>query len=274
MLTRIDVNSENAFYVPILGVTPKDSIICQSVGGLTPPDRDLFIGDYSRDGGFYQGNRVGSRNVVPTFTLNPNPALGETVSGLREMLYKAFYDPLIDADYLQLGLHLDDGRLLYVVGYAEKFEGEIFSDDTNVQISLICPDPYIRDQTPVTLTHPSGWTQVPFSYSGTADTGFFVQINVTTATSKLTIDNNGKQMILNRSFNVDDIVRINTVAGEHSVTVETSGVETSILNALSVTSPWISLHSQANTLKVYGNTTTDIVAAIRELTFTQTYWGV
>lgn len=274
MLTRIDVNSENAFYVPILGVTPKDSIICRSVTGLLPPDRDLFIGDYSRDGGFYQGNRVGNRNVVLTFDLNPNPALGETVSGLREMLYKAFYDPLIDADYLQLGLNLDDGRELYVVGYSEKFDGDIFSDDTSAQISMLCPDPYIRDIDETVLTHPAGWTTVPFAYAGTADTGFFVKIYITAPTSKLTVDNNGKTMVIERVFNSGDIVRLNTSPGSRSLTVETAGVETSIAGALTSESRWIGLHSQSNTLKVYGDAPSSIVAAVRELSFTQSYWGI
>ena len=85
MLKQIDVvygteEDEQALSLPILGLTPKDSLLLRKVTGLNPPDVNLFIGDYSRDGGTYQGRRVESRNVVLTIDLNPNPALGDTVS--------------------------------------------------------------------------------------------------------------------------------------------------------------------------------------------------
>lgn len=275
MLTQIDVDSENAFYVAILGAKPKDSLLISSITGLTPPDVTLFIGDYARDGGIYQGRRVGNRNVVLTFTLNPNPALGETVAGLRELLYKAFMDPLVDADYIKLGLHDDQGRLRYVVGYTEKFEGEIFDPEPLAQISIICPDPYIRDDAATVLTHPTGWTTVPFTYAGTAETGFEALIYINGATNTLTLENNGKTMVINRTFAAGDIVRVNTVPGALWVGVTTApAAEISILGSLSPASPWLQLHSQHNTMKVYGATSTDLVAAIRSLTYTQSYWGV
>ena len=275
MLTQIDVNSENAFYVPIQGATPKDSLLVRKITGLTPPGADLFIGDYSRDGGIYQGRRVGNRNVVITMDLNPNPALGETVSGLREMLYKAFMDPLVEADYLQLNLHDDSGRTRYVVGYTEKIDGEIFDIETALQISLICPDPFIRDSQETVLTNVTGWTTVPFTYTGSAETGFSVTIKINQATSTLTLDNNGKKMVINRSFAIGDVVKINTTPGVRSITVTPSGgAETSILAYLTVASIWLELHSQSNTLKVYGSSGASLPASITELRFRQAYWGV
>lgn len=275
MLTQIDVDSENSFYVPILGVTPKDSLLIRKISGLNPPDPSLFIGDYARDGGIYQGRRVGSRNVVIVFDLNPNPALGETISGLRRLLYKAFMDPLVDADYVKLNLHDEDGSVMYLVGYTEKFETEIFDVDNMCQISLVCPDPYLRDESETVLTDASGWTSVPFTYTGTAETGFIAQIYVTSATPTLTLENNGKKMIMNRSFAIGDVVNINTIRGSRSLTVTPSGgLESSIIASLSSDSPWLELHSQSNTMKVYGATSTDIVGAVRELRYTQAYWGI
>jgi Phage tail protein len=285
LLTRIDVRSENAFLVPILGVTPKDSLLVRKVTGLNPPDIDLFIGDYSRDGGIYQGRRVGNRNVVFTFDLNPNPALGETISGLREMLYKAFVDPLVEADYIKLDFYDDLGNVRYLVGYTEKFETEIFDVETMAQISIICPDPYIRDNVETTLSHPTGWTTVPFAYSGTAETGFYVEIYVTAATPKLVLANNAVtdtvsspdynkgRMIINRAFSIGDTVRINTVRGSRKLTVQGALPEASIVANLDPTSQWLELHSQSNTMKVHGNTPTDLVAAVRVLKYTQAYWG-
>jgi hypothetical protein len=221
VLTQIDVMSENAFDLPILGVTPKNSLLIKKVTGLNPPDRSLFIGDYSQDGGTYQGRRVGNRNVVLTIDLNPNPALGETAATLRDKLHRAFIDPQVDGDYLKLVLTDENNREVYLVGYCEKFEGEIFDAATTCQISLICPDPYLRDNDATILTQPTGWVQVPFTYQGSAETGFIVRIYVTNATTQITLYNNGKVMNLVNpaGYVVDDIIVINTIRGQRSITL-------------------------------------------------------
>lgn len=275
MLTRIDVDSENAFYIPILGATPKDSLLVQSVTGLNPPDVTLFMGEYARDGGNYQGRRVGNRNVVITFDLNPNPALGETVPGLRKMLYKAFLDPLVDADYIKLNLHDDEEQIFYLVGYTEKIETDIFSVDTMAQVSIICPDPYIRDEVKTELSNVDGWTTVPFTYQGTAETGFEVEIEITAPTSTLTLENNGKKMIVNRALVAGDVVKINTNRGSRSMILEhASDPPKSIIAGMTALSPWLELHAQSNVMKVYGATTANIVAGVTYLGYRQSYWGM
>lgn len=219
MLTQIDVMSDNPVEIPILGVTPKNSLLIQKITGLNPPDRSLFIGDYSQDGGLYQGRRVGSRNVVFTINLNPNPALGESVQTLREGLYKAFIDPQVDGDYLQLVLHDDKNRAIYLVGYCEKFETDLFSSDTMCQISMICPDPYLRDIEP-TIFEGTDWINLPYFYKGTAETGFIARIYVTNQTNAITLSNNGKVMQLENpsgNYFVDDIIIINTIRGQRSI---------------------------------------------------------
>jgi len=214
--------SDDEFEMPILGVTPKNSLLIQKVTGLNPPDRSLFIGDYSQDGGIYQGRRVGSRNVVFTIYLNPNPALGETVSSLRQSLYKAFIDPQVDGDYLKIILHDESTLERYLVGYCEKFESEIFDVETLCQISMICPDPYIRDNHDTILVQPTGWLSFPYTYEGTAETGFIVRIYITSPTAEITLENNGKLMQLHNEsdeYDTDDIITINTIRGQRAITL-------------------------------------------------------
>lgn len=222
MLTKIVVDSDVQHELPILGVTPKNSLLIRKVTGLNPPDRTLFIGDYSQDGGIYQGRRVGNRNVVFTIDLNPNPALGETVQSLREDLYKAFIDPQTDGDYLKLVLTDETDREVYLVGYCEKFETEIFDVETMCQISMICPDPYLRNNNDTVLVQdPNGWVQVLFEYDGTAETGFIARIYVTTATTNISLLNNLKAMDLRSptTYAIGDIIIVNTLAGERSITL-------------------------------------------------------
>lgn len=280
MLKQVDVVQGDGtdtvvLSLPILGVSPKKSLLIQQITGLNPPDPTLFIGDYSRDGGNYQGRRVGNRNPVMTLQLNPNPALGETVSSQREALYKAFLDPLVDADFVKLNLISDTGPVRYLVGYTEKFDTEIFSVDTMAQISMICPDPYIRDNHETVLSNSPGWTTVPFTYHGTAETGFETTIHINIATSMLTLENNGRQMVLVHDFVIGDDVTIVTIRGSRTLLVTPAGgVTSSIIASLTPASPWLELHSQSNTMKVYGETSGDLVAAIRQLRYIQAYWGI
>ena len=288
MLTKVRVHSDDPIDLPIIGATPKDSLLVRQITGIEPPDINLFVGDYSRDGGIYTGRRVGTRNIVMTIQLNPNPADGETVSQIRSRLHKSFINPQPEAEYLKLSFHLDDERVLYAVGYVEKFESDIFSQETLVQISLICPDPYFRDDIPTTLTSLSGWTTVPFDYEGTAQVGFGATIHVNTATSRLILANNTVtdnvsdpnyprgRMILNKSFAPGDMIFINTQSGDRSIyhLPAGGGVSGSAISALDPRSQWLSLHSSSNSMKVYGATPLEQVATIRQLSFVQAYWGL
>src|SRR5690606_37276924 len=93
---------EQALALPLVGLTPKDPLLVRDVTGLNPSDFELYIGRFARDGGNYQGRRVVERNIVMTIDLNPDPALGQTVSSLRQQLYKIFINPMVDSDYLRL----------------------------------------------------------------------------------------------------------------------------------------------------------------------------
>lgn len=280
MLTAITVACDNPFTMPVLGAAPRDSLIIQSVTGLGPADKSLFMGDYSRDGGMYGGRRVNMRNPVMLIEINPNFGLGESVEGWRDVLYRAFNDPNINSDDVTLILHDDVKPDRYLTGYTEKFEAEAFSKDTTAQISMICPDPYLRDVTPTVVTPPEGvegWQTVPFIYNGSSEAGFEVTIKVTSATQTLTLDNNGKLMVLTYpTFQVGDIVYINTKPGERQITLTKAAdhVVYDVLYTLFSASPWLDLHSQTNTLQVYGDSKSRVVAAITNLTYTQSYWGV
>lgn len=286
--------------LPILGVNLTESLLLREVSGLNPPAIDLFIGEYARDGGFYGGRRVGQRNVVLTVDLNPNPALGESTQGLRELLYRIFIDPAVREDHLQLLLHDEDGGERSLYGYVDTFETELFTTETVAQISIVCPDPYIVDAVETELRSPTGtWLVVPFTYAGTAETGLEAEIYMTADHGTLNINNNGFVMSLNHPFLINDVVYVNTKRGSRQIRTATltalndtrnswpqlttaqiweklveNGYTTSLLSKLSLTSPWLELHDPNNKLRVYGSTFTDSVAGIKSLTFRPTYWGV
>lgn len=286
--------------LPIMGVNMTESLLLREATGLNPPAIDLFIGEYARDGGFYGGRRVGQRNVVLTIDLNPNPALGESTQGLRELLYKIFIDPAVQSDYLQLLLHDDMGGTRSLYGYVDTFETELFTTETVAQISLVCPDPYIVDAVETELRSPTGtWLVVPYVYNGTAETGLEAEIYISNDHGKLNINNNGIVMSLTHTFTSNDVIYLNTTRGNRQIRRASladvnairaanpklstgkiwaklleNGQTTSLLSKLSLTSPWIELHDVNNKLRVYGTTFTDSIAGIKSLVFRPTYWGV
>lgn len=274
MLTRVNVLSENPFYLNIRDSRPSDSIIVEKIEGLNPPTIDLFMGDYARDGGYYSGRRVPPRDVTMTLLLNPNYNNNESVSGLRTMLYKAFMDPFVSGDNLVITLEDDELADRYISGFTEKFETDIFSDGTSVEVSFRCPNPYILDYSE-TVNVGSGPT-VPFEYNGSAETGFIIRADIVASTSTLSFDLNGKIFSLSYSFLVGDKVLIDSRRGSRKIQVTrtTGGVTTTtdILYAKS-SLEWLELHSKSNLLKAAGAGGT-AVANITEIRFRGSHWGI
>lgn len=277
MLTRVDVQSENPFYLNIRDARPSDSIIVAKIEGLDPPDIDLYMGDYARDGGFYGGRRVPPRAVTYTLKLNPNPKRNESVSGLRRLLYKTFMDPFAQTDELQIVLHDDEVDDRFISGHVEKFSADPFSDDTTVEIEMLCPNPYIQDLaiTTVAAQGPS----IPFTYEGTAEAGMEIWATVQGASNHLTFDLNGEKVNLQYAFLAGDRVYLNTIPGSRKVTItRTVGGVDVITDALYTlqwsASKWIYLHSVQNTLRAYGLTPASNIANITRVSYRATHWGI
>lgn len=276
MLTRVEVQSENSFFLEIQNARPTDSIRLEKIDGLDPPDIDIFMGDYARDGGFYGGRRVPFRPVTFTLSLNPKYVDGETTDGLRKKLYKAFLDPFATSDGLNVLLydHVENTR--YIQGHVEKFDGDLFSDDTTVQIVMRCPNPYIQD-VDLTELEPSGPT-FPFDYLGSAEAGLVAKAVIIVSSSQLVFDLNGTKLTLVGSFLVDDEVIIDTRRGQRKIQlVRTEASITTTYNILYMKtsdSTWLDLHSEDSILKVYGLDDDNIVANLTELAFRGAHWGI
>jgi hypothetical protein len=306
MLSRVVVNahqpnlqSEFELTLELENARPDDSIIVDKIDGLDPPDIDLYLGDYARDGGYYSGRRVGKRNPVFHLTLNPNYAEDETVSDLREALYRAFIDPRAAGDDVRVDLIDDRKPPRYFSGFTEKIESPIFAKETELVVSMVCPNPYIFNVEESEL-NVNGVT-IPFLYEGTAETGVEAKFVITSNTSVLTIVvNGGLPMVLNYSFLKDDIVYINTRRGERKIQLTrgvqgnpasisstgliSGGVTSSILYALSQDSRWLELHRVPpnpatnplgqSLMSAYGYSPTNTIANIKQIKSRGAWWGI
>ena len=298
MLTSVDVGGEAEINLPIVGISPRHSLHLRKIDGLEPPDLDIFVGDYARDGGYYQGRRVGMRPVVMTIDIHPNPALGETVSGWRDILYRTFMDPRRHGDDLQLTLHDDEGRHLFLKGYTEKFECDIFSKDTFAQISMVCPDPYIRATVPTIPNFPGNVTSTTVHYDGNAETGFETEITMLWASSGIVLELDGKKIQINyvgSDLDSTKTVYINTSRGSSRailmaptsevaalssmditnrwIKLRRDGVTTSLLPMISADSTWLELHGRQNVLTLT-SPAGGSSGYFRTISYRNSYWGI
>lgn len=137
MLNAVTVRSDNGSYMRIPLRNGWDSdVVISKIDGLGPVKSDIYITNYgAQSGGYYNGSRVGTRNIV--FTLMPQ---GDDVERIRRSLYRAF-----DVEErISLVFDTNYGEY-YLTGYVESFEPDIFSANSSYVVSVLCPDPYYTD---------------------------------------------------------------------------------------------------------------------------------
>jgi hypothetical protein len=272
MLTQVVLQTANPMTFEIAAADPDEIIILKSISGLSPADVTLFTGDFSRNGGYYQGRRVGQRNPIFNLKLNPDYVNDIEVSDIREMLYRQFLEPTASGDGVQVLLKDDRKPDRYFICYVEKWPDEIFTDKPKASISTLCVDPMLKSAVETTDSNAAGWVSVPVDYEGSADTGIEAHLKVATAGLQVTLENNGQVMKLVKATNfaVNDVIYINTKQGERAITL--NGVDA--MGLLTADSKWISLNQAGNTLQAYGTVPADGKAVVTDYTYRAEWWGV
>ena len=81
-------------------------------------------------------------------------------------------------------------------------------------------------------------------------------------------------MVINYAFLAGDVVHLDTNRGQRNVYMVRGGVTTPMFPYMTNTSTWLELHSQTNTMNVYGALEANLVAGVKTLKYRATYWGV
>lgn len=272
MLQTVVLETANPMTLEIGDADPDELLILTSISGLDPADVTLFTGDFARDGGYYQGRRVGQRNPVFNFKINPDYKNNIDASDARALLYRQFLDPQPDSDAVQVRLVDDRNPDRYLFCYTEKMPSDIFVQKPTAQVSTLCVDPYLKSVIETSGVNAGGWLTIPVVYDGTADTGIQVTMKIVVATTQVILNNNGNLMKLVKStpFTVGDIIEIDTVIGSRSIKL--NGVD--IMALLTGDSEWISLTQANNILRVYGTVPSDGLAVATAYSFRSAWWGI
>lgn len=158
------------------GFMPSDDPVqIRNIDGLGPVKADISTTPSGTSRGeTYQGSSTGKRNIVLTLGLNPDWAV-QTVSSLRRLLY-AYFMP---QQWCKLRFFSDEMPTTDIEGYVESFEPNMFSQDPEIQISIINPKPdFIEiDATIFRGAVDDGSNQQVVNYDGSVTSGLELRVD-------------------------------------------------------------------------------------------------
>lgn len=242
----------------ILRLTRSNSYAITGVTGLTPVAANINTSTAGiNDGVLYNSARLDYRNIVLTIRFT------QDVEKNRIRLYNYFQTKQFCTLYFS-----NDTRDVYISGYVETFECDLFTLGQSAQISIICPNPYFKNVSETVnggsavtaaFEFPKAFTNVEFSTetanttvtipnNGDISAGMDIAINFTGNVSIPVIRNakTGEFFRLNRDFVEGDKISINTRNGEKSVTLTRLGVDFNIINSLDAAASWLQLRRGNN----------------------------
>lgn len=189
MLKKLEVFSSNpsAPELPLGGFMPNDDPVqIRNIDGLGPVKAELASTAFaSGRGELFQGSSIGKRNIVLNLGLNPNWA-DQTMATLRQRLYRYF----MPEDWTKLRFFSDHLPTVDIEGVVESFEPNMFSQDPEIQVSILChkPDFIDIDATLHEGIVDDGTAELEFTYTGTVNTGFEMRIDAAVANPSYTGD--------------------------------------------------------------------------------------
>lgn len=212
-----------------------------SVSGLDPASANVNLSENALfDGATFNSSKVSTRNIVINFAIN------QPAGANRVQLYKTVKPKRSIRTYIE-----NSDRKAYIDGYVESLSVDMFAGKEVAQISILCPYPFFTDKaSPYTAT---GDVVLTADNSGDVETG--LNITITASGGEVFspyIQNlsTGDTMTIRQNMVDGDIITINTNTGKRSVTLTRNGTTTNIINALDLTSTWLTLGLGTNEFEI------------------------
>lgn len=242
--TKMTLTDDNRYYVVrVMGLTPAAANINTDA---------LAVGD----GSLFNSSKVGTRNIVITLKYKE----GINVEEARLALYNVFKTKQRVRVFYKTAT-----RDVFIDGYVETFDGDLFERGQMAAVSIICPDPFFKAvESTVTdfnavirlLEFPVEFPEsgIPFSeiraYSeksvvngGDAESGVIIRCNFTGEVENPAFYNltTGEGLSVAFSFLRGDSLIIDTNQGSKSITLIREGATINMLNYLVQGSAWFLL---------------------------------
>lgn len=163
-----------------------DLIQIRNIDGLDPVKASVSTSPRGYvDGVTYTGSDIPARNIVLTIHPNPDWRLW-TFESLRRLIYQYF----MPKRPVRLVFYSDDIGPVEISGIVEGVTVNQFSKDPEMQVSIICPDPYFTAVDPTVITGQTvraGGATVVVPYAGTVESGVVVKVTYTSGTNPTSI---------------------------------------------------------------------------------------
>lgn len=232
-----------------------------SITGLNPPSAKLNTTAVAgMDGDIFNSARLNTRNIVITAKINGD------VEENRQNLYR--HCPTKEKVRF---FFKNNSRDVYIDGYVENVECDLFTNDERMQISIICPRSYFMDMAssqvngssvhslftfPFTINNGSPIPISEYMLDNVIDlyndseneVGTVIDIDVVSDISSILIRNTGtgETFALTHAFEAGDHITIDTIKGQKSVTLLRDGVYTNLFSAMQRGSVFFQLQTGDN----------------------------
>ena len=239
------------------------------ITGLNPPKGQINTTEIAgMDGAWFNSSKLDVRNIVIYLKIN-----GDAETN-RLTLYRYFQTKQKLTFFFS-----HSQRDVYIEGYCETVQVSPFDRSQVMQISILCPFPYFRNVGGeiVLFDFSQGLFEFPFSIDGDDPIPFAERDEYSVAQvvnnsdedvgTKITIQNNyandgirvvnvqtGEKFQLDYSFDVGDVIVIETETGHKSAQVTRSGVVTKLFPYISIDSVFLQLHPGVNRIKAEAKT--------------------
>ena len=260
-----------------------------SITGLNPPPARVNLTDIAGlDGSRFNSSKLNTLNIVVTLRVR-----GDAEAN-RLRLYQFFRTKELCRFFFENG-----SRDVYIDGYVETVESDLFSMAELVQASIICPDPMFRSVagnvvdisdleplfsfpfainsgSPVAMSTFTVGRETAVVNASESVTGMEITVTFLGDVNKLKIicESTGEYIELTYAFQEADVVVINTNPGQKSVTLHRSGTETNIFGALSISSTFMQLEPGANVFSYTADTGDSDGDVVILVTFNNAFRGV
>lgn len=246
-IVELTHNKSNYAVVGVSGLTPPATTINTATAGLI-------------DGSFFNSARVEQRNIVITVILRGD------IEANRQRLYRIFPRKMPVTVYFK-----NKNRNVKIEGYVEVLEGDLFVQQEQIQISLICPRPYWQDmltirreinkvlalfEFPFSISEPIPFSElldaprVVVDNAGDVETGILLTLSMEDSVTGLKITNitTGTYIGFDYTFDAKDIITVSTVQGSLYAKLNRLGTEINLLNFMIEGSSWLRLGIGENEL--------------------------
>lgn len=255
--TYIDPLSDTDLLTFHLGTTAYlDKIQVHNIDGIGPVKATVNTTQYgSIDGSYFTGSSLPERNIVITVGYNPDWGDGGTIEELRQVLYQYFMPKQVVGLTFR-STHMPD---VDIAGIVESVDPNIFSQDPEVQVSIICPDPAFYGTELVTVDLVAlviGAEEElvdTIGYTGNVPTPIKVEVTKGSAidyTGEILIENINGSFHVNSSINSTHSLEFDSTDGSRKIDDVTSSSRTSLIPQVDDSDTWVKLQSGKNYFSV------------------------